>query len=91
MEEWRKSWWWQVIVAMDRLCAAILGAWADETLSSYAWRLEQQGSRWGHAWRRFIDLIFSRWEHQHCYNAYLRDRLMDKVPPLERENKSVVT
>lgn len=59
--------WFNVWVAIDQLATAILGGWPDETLSSYAWRLEKQGKFFGF-WRPVIDALFF-WQEDHCFNA----------------------
>lgn len=52
--------------------------WADESLSSRAYRWEQNGVR---SWpRRFIDRIFF-WEEQHCYQSYVSERESRQLPP----------
>ena len=57
-----------VLIAADQLVNALLAGWPDETLSSRAWRWEQNGVR---SWpRRFIDRLFF-WEQDHCYQSYI--------------------
>lgn len=52
--------------------------WADESLSSRAWRWEQNGVR---SWpRRFIDRLFF-WEQDHCYQSYISEREGRQLPP----------
>lgn len=47
----------RLLIAVDQLLNAVLGGWPDETLSSRAWRWEQDGVR---SWpRKFIDALFS--------------------------------
>ena len=45
------------------------GGWADETMSSVAWRMERDGHFWGFM-RPVIDWIFSPWTTGHCQKAY---------------------
>lgn len=67
-----------VLIAADQLVNALLVGWPDETLSSRAWRWEQNGVR---AWpRRFIDRIFF-WEQDHCYQSYISEREGRQLPP----------
>lgn len=81
---WHKLWWKEVLIALDRFVAAtLLGAWSDETCSSYAWRIEQQGSRFGKILRPVIDTIMFT-QPQHCFHAYMFERMRDAYPPLER-------
>ena len=70
----------RVLVALDQLVTALLGGWPDETLSSYAWRLEQQGKPFGFM-RRVIDWLFA-WEGpNHCERAMLYERQRLQLPP----------
>lgn len=67
-----------VLIAADQLVNALLAGWPDETLSSRAWRWEQNGVR---SWpRRFIDRLFF-WEQQHCYQSYISEREGRQLPP----------
>lgn len=73
------NWALQVLIAVDQLCTALLGGFADETMSSYAWRMEQQGKPWG-VMRRVIDAIFW-WQPNHCREAYRSEVLRRQDPP----------
>ena len=67
-----------VLIAIDQLFNAAIGGYCDETLSSRAWRWEQDGVR---AWpRRLIDLIFF-WEPNHCRESYRSEREGRQLPP----------
>lgn len=68
-----------ILIAIDQLVTAILGGWPDETLSSYAWRLEQQGKPFGFT-RRLIDWIFF-WDEDHCHKAMVAERKRLQMPP----------
>jgi hypothetical protein len=77
---------WNFVIAVDQLIATWFGAWPDETLSSYAWRLERAGDPEGHYWRVQIDDIF---EHlfgvrDHCENAHASHMIRNSIPPEER-------
>lgn len=62
-------WLKQTIIAIDQLVNALLGGWADETMSSRAWRL-----RHTRPWiYKTIDLIFW-WDPDHCYKSWLSER-----------------
>lgn len=74
-----KHWTIQVLIAIDQLVTALLGGWADETLSSYAWRMEQEGKPWG-VMRRVIDAVFF-WSKNHCYQSWLDEVLRRQLPP----------
>lgn len=67
-----------VLIAADQLVNALLAGWPDETMSSRAWRWEQDGVR---AWpRRVIDRIFF-WESNHCRESYVSEREGRQLPP----------
>lgn len=57
----------QIAVALDQLVNALFAGFADETLSSRAYRLSvERGCHWP---KRIIDLIFF-WQSEHCKTAY---------------------
>ena len=68
----------QIAIAIDQLINALIGGYADETLSSHAWRMEQQGKPWG-CLRRVIDTL--AFNSAHCYESYLSERLRMQLPP----------
>ncbi|WP_167522297.1 pseudouridine synthase [Dissulfurirhabdus thermomarina] len=71
----------QVLIALDQLVNTLCwwlpgGCWADETLSSRAWRLRDEVP-----WlRRWIDRIFW-WQPAHCRQAYESERRRLQAPP----------
>jgi hypothetical protein len=69
----------RVLLAIDQLVTALLGGWPDETLSSYAWRLERQKKPFGFT-RKVIDFVFF-WDEDHCYKAMLAERWRLQTPP----------
>ena len=72
------TYWKKVLVALDQFVNAVLAGWPDETMSSRAWRWEQDGVR---VWpRRVIDRIFF-WEEQHCFQSYQSEREGRQLPP----------
>lgn len=76
-----KAWLFQIIVALDQLCTALVGGFADETLSSYAYRMEMQRKPWGVA-RRWIDAVFDAFgDYEHCQGAYRSERKRAQMPP----------
>lgn len=68
----------KVLIAFDQLLNALLAGWPDETLSSRAFRWEQEGVR---SWPRVvIDHLFF-WETEHCYQSYISEREGRQLPP----------
>lgn len=77
-----KFWLNQVLVAIDQLINALIGGWADETLSSCAYRMDQKGAR-AAPLRCLIDTIFF-WQPEHCKQAFESERNRLQLPPEER-------
>ena len=59
-------------IAIDQMFNALLGGSPDETLSSRAYRTEQQGKLFGRFFRPLIDLVFF-FDPLHCYKSYLAE------------------
>ena len=85
-----RNWFLQLLIALDQLANVLVtplhgGAWADETLSSRAWRMDQQGKPWGRVWRPVIDGLFRLLgQREHCRQAYRAERERLQLPPEER-------
>ncbi len=86
-----KHWLVQLFIAIDQLLNVLItpfsmSAWADETLSSRAWRMFDKRKPWGLFWRPFIDALFF-WQKQepgvkgHCHGAYLKEIAKRGLPP----------
>jgi hypothetical protein len=86
-----RHWVVQLFIAVDQLLNILVtplsgSAWADETLSSRAWRMYARGKPWGRIWKPVIDALFF-WQSipegvdGHCHYAYLRERDMYGHPP----------
>ena len=61
-----------VFVAIDQLLNALLFGYADETLSSRAYRTDRDGKVFGRIFRPFIDTLFF-WQPRHCFQSYLAE------------------
>lgn len=72
-----RIWWQQVLIAMDQLLNAILAGWADESLSSRAWRCRDV-RRWRIVYQ-VVDTFFF-WQPGHCRLAYERERAGGQKP-----------
>lgn len=79
----------QLTIATDQLINTIFGGWADETLSSRAYRLNDNGSSfWDKLPCRVIDTVFF-WDYQiingfeigHCELSYLSEKQRLQCPP----------
>jgi hypothetical protein len=66
------------------LITTIVGGYPDESLSSYAYRLDKQGKPWGRFWRPIIDGLFWWQSKPHCAEAYIEERLRYQMPPVLR-------
>jgi len=63
----------QVLIALDQLANAVCGGWADETLSSRAYRESPRVEK-------FINTLFF-WDKDHCYESYVSEQLRTQLPP----------
>lgn len=82
------EWSHQLFVVCDQLLNVIAtpfhaGAWADETLSSRAYRAHSAGRLWGRITMPIIDFIFF-WQSRHCERAYIAERERLHAPPESR-------
>lgn len=64
----------QILIAVDQLANAVLGGWADETLSSRAWRENRR------CLVAIIDGLFF-WKKRHCEASYISERQRLQLPP----------
>lgn len=62
----------QNLIAVDQVVNTLIGGWADETLSSRAWRAERDGRLFGKIFRPMIDTLFF-FDPEHCKGAYLSE------------------
>jgi hypothetical protein len=72
-----------LLIAVDQLGTTLIGGYPDETLSSYAYRMDLKGTRWGRFWRPVIDWVFT-WqgiEGGHCKAAWMEERARYQEPP----------
>lgn len=81
-----KRWCSQILIAIDQLYNAVLKGWADETISSRAWRRRTKSRTWRGA-QVAIDWVF---EHvfrdpNHCEQSFASERLRLQMPPELRE------
>lgn len=67
-------------IAVDQMFNTLLGGSPDETLSSRAYRTEQQGKLFGRFFRPVIDLLFF-FDPLHCYSSYLAEATRRQLPP----------
>lgn len=68
----------QVLLALDQLANAALGGWADESISSRAWRNRERGG-WAHIYRGINALFF--WQSNHCRGAFEAELARRHLPP----------
>ena len=80
-----KFWILQNLLAFDQNCNTLLGGWADETLSSRAYRTAKAGKVFGKFFMPIIDtlaLLFG--DTNHCRKAYLSEKFKRQLPPEAR-------
>lgn len=69
----------QILLAIDQLANALTGGWADETISSRAYRLQHTSKFWMTS-RKAIDKMFF-FQPNHCYEAYISELDRKQAPP----------
>lgn len=75
------AYWKQVLIAFDQLINALLGGWADESLSAHAWRQHLEGKRnWPYL---LIDAILF-FDGNHCRTSYESELERTQLPPSMR-------
>lgn len=72
----------QVLLALDQFANTLCGGWADESLSSRAWRLYIERGR--RVPKIIINGLFF-WQDNHCKEAYESELERLHVPPQMRE------
>lgn len=77
----------EVCAALTQCLNALLGGFADETLSARAWRRSFYSLRWEMA-RSFIDALFF-WQPNHCERAYNKRRRRQRKRPELRERSAL--
>ena len=77
----------QIPIAIDQLANTLFGDWADETISSVAWRKRNEGKGWRFL-RCFIDSLFF-WRKQHCKMAYESELERRQLPNELRGNHDI--
>jgi hypothetical protein len=68
-----------IAIAFDQLLNAFLFGSPDETLSSRAYRAEQNNKRFGLVFRPLIDCLFF-WQDKHCYQSYISEVKKRQLP-----------
>ena len=67
----------QLLIAIDQLLNALLGGWADETMSSVTWR-----KRSNYPFKVFYPIINGIFFNKnHCHAAFLSERDNTQLPP----------
>ena len=67
----------QILIAIDQLANAMIGGWADETLSSRAWRENRMRLV------AFIDRLFF-WDANHCEECFNIEMNREQFPAIYR-------
>jgi hypothetical protein len=74
----------QVLIAFDQLINALLGGWADESLSAHAWRQHLEGKRnWPYL---LIDAILF-FDGNHCRTSYESELERTQLPPSMKQGR----
>jgi len=84
-------WFTQLFIACNQLINVLItplsgGAWADETMSSRAWRMWVRGKPFGRIFKPLIDGLFF-WQEVppeydgHCHYTWAREQKKYHLPP----------
>lgn len=76
------AYWKQVLIALDQVLNAILCGYADESLSSRAWRHYSDGSR---RWPCVLIDAILWFDKDHCRTSYESELERRQLPPSMRE------
>ena len=68
----------QIPIAFDQFVNTLFGGWADETISSAAWRKRHEGRGWAFL-RALIDTLFF-WQQDHCRTAFESELKRRQLP-----------
>lgn len=71
----------QILIALDQLGNAILGGYADETISARAWR----GRIGNPQLVKFINWLFQ--DPRHCQDSYESEERAAQLPPEYRKQR----
>lgn len=75
-----------ILIAADQLAYVLVtlgNGMPDETLSSAAWRTEQDGKVLGRLFRPVIDFLFRPFEADHCHKAFIAEVRRLQFPHLK--------
>jgi hypothetical protein len=71
----QKKWWReQILISYDQLVNSYFRGWADETISSRAYRKKDK------TLEKIINMIFF-WQESHCEQAYENEKQRNQLPP----------
>lgn len=69
----------QIPIAIDQFINTVFGGWADETISSRAYRMQGKSGKFAKL-RKLIDGLFF-WQKEHCKTAYESELQRRHLPP----------
>ena len=73
----------QIPIALDQFINTVFGGWADETISSRAYRMQGKSGKFAKL-RKLIDGLFF-WQEDHCQRAYESEKNRLQCPPELRQ------
>lgn len=74
---------YRVLVALDRLCNALLNGRDTETMSSRVYRNSVKGYWYAKVAEVILNFIFSPWGADHCKTSYENERDRVNVPEVD--------
>lgn len=81
-KRWRRM---QILIAHDQLINTLFKGWADESISSRAYRRSLDDCYWCPVMKRIIDTCFF-WDKDHCKKSYISEQERHQFPPELRGN-----
>jgi hypothetical protein len=84
MSDAEKRWWrLQMLTAYDQLVNTYFKGWADESISSRAYRRSLKDCKQCGMMQKIINTIFF-WEPDHCKRSYESEMVRSQLPPSMR-------
>lgn len=77
-----KTYTYRVLVALDRLCNALLNGRDTETMSSRVYRNSVKGYWYAQAAVFILDILFKPWDEHHCKESWENAYAKGDAPPI---------
>ena len=85
----KRGYFRQLLIAWDQFLNALIGGWADETISARCHRQGKISIKWRRI-ERVVDFLFLWLERDHCKLSYMNEQLRAHMPPEYRQENNHV-